>query len=87
MTEEELEKDSDNENGERKEEEEDTNEDLQLARDVLKASDKFKNHRMRQVLQGAANDIRRAYPDDLTTSDVQDCYKPRVDTYQRYLVT
>jgi hypothetical protein len=67
--EEELEEDSDNENGER---EEDTNEDLQLARDVLRASDKFKDHRMRQVLQGAANDVRRMHPDDLTTSDIQD---------------
>ena len=46
--EEELEEDSDNENGEK---EEDTNKDLQLARDVLRASDKFKDHRMRQVLQ------------------------------------
>jgi hypothetical protein len=71
--EEEPEKDSDNENEEEGEErEEDTNEDLQLARDVLRASDKFKDHRMRQVLQGAANDVRRAYPDDLTTSDIQD---------------
>jgi hypothetical protein len=67
--EEELEEDSDNENRER---EEDTNEDLQLARDVLRASDKFKDHRMRQVLQGAANNVRRMHPDDLTTSDIQD---------------
>ena len=27
---------------------------------------------MRQVLQGPVNDVRRMYPDDLTTSDVQD---------------
>ena len=60
---------SDNENRER---EEDTNKDLQLARDVHRASDKLKDHRMRQVLQGAANNVRRVYPDDLTTSDVQD---------------
>jgi hypothetical protein len=82
VTEEELEKDSDNENEEREEEEEDTNEDLQLARDVLKASDKFKNHHMRQVLQGATNDIRRAYPDDLTTSDVQDYLEEVVENAQ-----
>jgi hypothetical protein len=40
--------------GERKEDE---NKDLWLAQDVLRASDKFKDHQMRQALQGAANDV------------------------------
>jgi hypothetical protein len=62
--------------------EQEEDEDLWLARDVLRASDKFKDHRMRQVLQGAANDIRRAYPDDLTTSDIQDYLKDVVEDAQ-----
>lgn len=37
---------------------------------------------MQQVLQGAANDVRRAYPDDLTTSDVQDYLEDVVEDAQ-----
>ncbi|KAI9762499.1 MAG: hypothetical protein M1840_001223 [Geoglossum simile] len=62
-------KDNDNDN---KDDDKDNNEDLQLARGVLGASDKFKNHRMQQVLQRAANDVQSAYSDDITTSDIQD---------------
>jgi hypothetical protein len=49
-------KDEDNDN-DNEDDDEDNNEDLRLARDVLRASDKFKNHRMQQVLQRAANDV------------------------------
>ncbi|KAH0541586.1 hypothetical protein FGG08_003934 [Glutinoglossum americanum] len=82
---EEEEEEEEGEEGEEEEgegEDEDENEDLQLAQDVLKASNKFKNYRMRQTLQKVTNDVRSAYPDDLTTSDVQDHLEDIVENTQ-----
>ncbi|KAH0536051.1 hypothetical protein FGG08_007044 [Glutinoglossum americanum] len=76
-----MEEDS-NDSGNGEKGEEDENEDLRLTRDVLETFDKFKNHRIQQVLQVAANGIRSAYPDDLTTSDIQDHLKDIVEDAQ-----
>ena len=73
--------DDDNNN---EDEDEDKDKDLRLAQGVLRASDKFKHHRIRQVLQGAANDVRSAYLEDLTTSDIQNHLEDVVENAQSW---
>jgi hypothetical protein len=74
--------DDDDDDNNDENEDEDEDEDLWLARGILRASDKFKHHRMRQVLQRVANDVRSAYPEDLTTSDIQNHLEDIVENAQ-----